>query len=226
MSLLLCCGLISFCFSLVSCFCAGWYINTISTYHSPNLGEKKHKINFQLYQNILLPALSKDQHHISIETKNHWQETAIRKDCVECILHSLLDIHIGVSYAYVIHVIGKNNASRGQTLVSVQTLGLQNEAHSEQGCRDGNGGKTSPGLSKDWLFNSPVLGSGSLKLLLTCVLHPGMEEFSLFQSTPDLENWISELQSIVNSSARPRTQSEARMLRNDPLALMMFLLPS
>ena len=68
-----------------------------------------------------------------------------------CILRSLLDIHIGVSYTSVIHVIGKNIASQGQTLVSVQTLGLQKEAQSEQGCRDGNGGETPPlqGLRED-----------------------------------------------------------------------------
>lgn len=97
--------------------------------------------------------------------------------------------------------------------MSVQTLGLQKGAQSEQGLRNCNGGKTtSPRLEQGLILQLTYSWEWSLKLLLTCVLHTGMEELSLFQSTPDVENWISELQSIVNSSARPRTQSEARML--------------
>lgn len=154
MSLLLFCGFVSFCFSLVSfvCVCVFWLIykhhfNTPLT--QPR--RKKHKINFQLHQNTLLHALSKDQHQVSIETKNRWQETAIRENSVWfCILRSLLGIHIGVSYTCVIRVIEKNIDSRGQTQVSVQTLGLQKGTQSEQGLRNCNGGKTPPpGLSKD-----------------------------------------------------------------------------
>lgn len=181
MSLLLFCGFVSFCFSLVSFVyvCSGWYINTISTHRSPNLGEKKkHKINFQLHQNTLLHALSKDQHQVSIETKNCWQETAIRENSVWfCILCSLLGIHIGISYTCVIHVIEKNIASRGQTQVSVQTLGLQKEAQSEQGLRNCNGGKTTPlpRLEQGLTIQLTCSWEWSLKLLLTCVLHTGME---------------------------------------------------
>lgn len=54
-------------------------------------------------------------------------------------LHSLLAIHISVSYTMSCYPCNKEDiASLRQTLASVS---LQNEAQTEQGCRDGNGGK-------------------------------------------------------------------------------------